>query len=371
MPGKAGLESRQRDIGNGAAPSRAQVRDLGPARSFDLSFDARTAYDFLVSMSIGDAAESDLLPSERDWLAASRAGLEPDVLAEMDSCSMPAREGFLHALTGLVVDDPGLRDAASVREALRAAGPRGLARQVIAPLLPAHTGGALLERALDGNRGALESLAEILPEGERPALLGLLGDLDGTVARMDRLVSAWLPAFERIEQRIAGFEAADVASRSAELGGLDPDGIIERVTGGVRWFAEPRVRRVVMAPCYFARPFNFLYHGSDWRLFCYPIADQVLEQAEPDTPPQGMLRLHRALGDASRLRILRLLRDRDLYLTELALELDLSKPTTKHHLALLRAAGLVTVTEEGGLTYYSLRRERIAAGAEELRAYLG
>lgn len=371
MPGRAGLESRQRGVGDGAAPSRARVRDLGPVRSYELSFDARTAYDFLISMSIGDGAESDLLPAERDWLAATRDALEPDVRAEMDTCSIPAREGFLHALTGLIVDDPGLRDAASVRDALRAAGPRGLARQVVGPLLPPRSGAALLERALDGNRGALESLAEALPEEERPAILGLLSDLEGTVARMDRLLSAWLPAFERIEQRVANFEATDVASRAAELMALDSDGIIERVTGGVRWFAEPRVRRVIMAPCYFARPYNFLYHGSDWRLFCYPIADQVLEQAEPDTPPQGMLRLHRALGDASRLRILRLLRERDLYLTELALELDLSKPTTKHHLALLRAAGLVTVTEEGGLTYYSLRRERIAEGAEELRAYLG
>jgi DNA-binding transcriptional ArsR family regulator len=43
----------------------------------------------------------------------------------------------------------------------------------------------------------------------------------------------------------------------------------------------------------------------------------------------------------------------------------------KHHLALLRAAGLATVTEEGGLTYYSLRRERLEEGGSELRRYLG
>ena len=47
---------------------------------------------------------------------------------------------------------------------------------------------------------------------------------------------------------------------------------------------------------------------------------------------------------------------RDHYLTEIASALELSKPTIKHHLALLRAAGLVTLTEEGGLSYYSLRR---------------
>ena len=59
-------------------------------------------------------------------------------------------------------------------------------------------------------------------------------------------------------------------------------------------------------------------------------------------PPQAVVRLHRALGDETRLRILKLLAGRDLYLTEIAQQLDLSKPTIKHHLALLRAAGLVT-----------------------------
>ena len=83
-----------------------------------------------------------------------------------------------------------------------------------------------------------------------------------------------------------------------------------------------------------------------------------------------MLRLHRALGDDTRLRILRLLRDRDWYLTEIAERLELSKPTIKHHLAQLRAAGLVTLTEEGGLSYFSLRRDRLDDASSELKRYL-
>ncbi|HSG85078.1 MAG TPA: metalloregulator ArsR/SmtB family transcription factor, partial [Candidatus Limnocylindrales bacterium] len=85
---------------------------------------------------------------------------------------------------------------------------------------------------------------------------------------------------------------------------------------------------------------------------------------------QAVVRFHRALGDETRLRILRLHRDKDLYLTELAQLLELSKPTVKHHLTLLRAAGLVTVTEVAGLTYYSLRRDRLADATSELRRFL-
>jgi ArsR family transcriptional regulator len=83
-----------------------------------------------------------------------------------------------------------------------------------------------------------------------------------------------------------------------------------------------------------------------------------------------MVRLFRALGDPTRLRILKLLGERDHYLTELATQLELSKPTMKHHLALLRAAGVVTVTEEGSLTYYSIRRERLEEAGVDLRRFL-
>jgi DNA-binding transcriptional ArsR family regulator len=149
-----------------------------------------------------------------------------------------------------------------------------------------------------------------------------------------------------------------------------PGALIEKVTGGLRWLPGGDISRVLLAPSYFSRPFNYLYQGSDWRLYCYPIADGILEAASDGAPPPAMVRLYRALGDATRMRILRLLADRDWYLTELATQIDLSKPTTKHHLALLRAAGLVTVTEEGTLTYYSLRRERLKQAGTELSHYL-
>jgi DNA-binding transcriptional ArsR family regulator len=57
-------------------------------------------------------------------------------------------------------------------------------------------------------------------------------------------------------------------------------------------------------------------------------------------------------------------------MTELANELDLSKPTISHHLAQLRSAGLVTVNEQGTMTYYSLRRDRVAEAGPELGSFL-
>jgi DNA-binding transcriptional ArsR family regulator len=183
-------------------------------------------------------------------------------------------------------------------------------------------------------------------------------------------MAAWLPRYQEVEERIAGIIARDVAMRADDRATLGHAELIERTTNGIRWLSEPGVRRVVLAPSYLIRPYNFTFTGGDWRMFVYAVADAALEPHDPLAPPVSVLRLHRALGDDTRLRILRLLRDRDWYLTEIAERLELSKPTIKHHLALLRAAGLVTLTEEGGLSYYSLRRERLDDASSELKRYL-
>ena len=133
---------------------------------------------------------------------------------------------------------------------------------------------------------------------------------------------------------------------------------------------NPASRRVILAPSYFSRPYNFLFSKDDWRLYGYPIADSALDSGDPLEPPPAVVRLHRALGDPSRLRVLRLLADGDRYLTEIATALELSKPTVKHHMAQLRAAGLVTLTEEGSLTYYSLRRDRLGEVGDDLRRFI-
>ena len=83
-----------------------------------------------------------------------------------------------------------------------------------------------------------------------------------------------------------------------------------------------------------------------------------------------LVQLFHALSDETRLKILKLLAGRDLYLTEIAQQLELSKPTIKHHLALLRSAGLVTITESGTVVYYSLRRNRLDDASADIKRFL-
>lgn len=62
----------------------------------------------------------------------------------------------------------------------------------------------------------------------------------------------------------------------------------------------------------------------------------------------------KALADPTRRRILELLKSGDLTAGELAKNFDVSKPTLSHHLAALKAAGLVTDERHGQNIIYSL-----------------
>lgn len=62
----------------------------------------------------------------------------------------------------------------------------------------------------------------------------------------------------------------------------------------------------------------------------------------------------KALADPTRRHILELLKSGDLTAGELAAHFDISKPTLSHHLATLKAAGLVTDERHGQNIVYSL-----------------
>jgi DNA-binding transcriptional ArsR family regulator len=73
-----------------------------------------------------------------------------------------------------------------------------------------------------------------------------------------------------------------------------------------------------------------------------------------------------ALGDPQRRAILRLLRDGERSVGELAGELPISRPAVSRHLRLLREAGLVKERAVGTRRLYALHE----LGVDEVRRYL-
>jgi len=79
-----------------------------------------------------------------------------------------------------------------------------------------------------------------------------------------------------------------------------------------------------------------------------------------------VLSLFKALGDDTRLRILRALGERDMYTELLAERMQLTPATVSFHMKKLQAAGLVDARKEQYYTVYSLRKEAFAMTIREL-----
>ena len=337
------------------------------AASIRIDWDVRPAFDFIFSLSDEAGSTDDLPAADRAWLTEARASLPTD-LRELAHDLIESEVWIQVAVA--VVDAPAIRTAADVVAALAVVEPRGLVRRVFddPPGDPQLAG--LIDRVLDGDSSVLPAIAEGLPHDRREARLRLLRDPEKIVGELRTVLAAWEERFTPIEPRVAAILERDYASRAADRAALAPADLIERTTNGIRWLPESGIRRVILAPSYFSRPYNFLMSAGDWRLFGYPVADEAFEATDPLSAPQAVVRLHRALGDETRMRILKLLAGRDRYLTEIAQQLELSKPTIKHHLALLRSAGLVTITESGTVVYFTLRRERLDDASADLKRFL-
>lgn len=79
-----------------------------------------------------------------------------------------------------------------------------------------------------------------------------------------------------------------------------------------------------------------------------------------------MDKIYKALADNSRRRILKLLKDKDLSVSQILTDFSFTQATLSSHLAVLRKAGLVSVRVEGKRRIYRLAGEGIMRVIEDL-----
>jgi len=64
--------------------------------------------------------------------------------------------------------------------------------------------------------------------------------------------------------------------------------------------------------------------------------------------------VYKALSDANRRQILTLLKQKDMSVTEILQNFDLTPASISHHLSILKQANLVIAERQGQFIYYSL-----------------
>jgi DNA-binding transcriptional ArsR family regulator len=211
---------------------------------------------------------------------------------------------------------------------------------------------------------AYEALAPYLPE----TLPRLPRDFLEWRDRVHEVLSVWDAAyFSTVDPAILAGLAAEAARVRQRL--HEPaQALIEELTDGIVVEPGSQPLNVTLIPQWHERPYNENALEQDGLMFLYP-AD--ICPPAPDQPSWRLLRLTHALGDDSRLRILRFIAGGPRTLTETARFVGLSQPTVHHHLAQLRAAGLLRLYFVPSMpSRYSLRPHALDQLNQQLAEYL-
>lgn len=96
---------------------------------------------------------------------------------------------------------------------------------------------------------------------------------------------------------------------------------------------------------------------------CSPVAAPI-----PAAEAERLGRLFQALADPARLQILHMLKaaDAPICVCDFTAALNIGQPTVSHHLARLKAAGLVASEKRGVWAFYALRRDLPPAASAAL-----
>lgn len=81
-------------------------------------------------------------------------------------------------------------------------------------------------------------------------------------------------------------------------------------------------------------------------------------------------RLFKVLADPKRLKIVKLLYDKEMCGCDLLEEFHITQPTLSHDMRLLSDTGLVKVRKDGKWSYYSLNHELLKEKYEKIGSFL-
>jgi DNA-binding transcriptional ArsR family regulator len=299
--------------------------------------------------------------------------------ALLDELRRASREGIRPAgdLIGIVLQPTPCADIPSFLERVRGTEADelwlALSGYHVVPIRE-RVGEDVFRRAAAGDtearRGLVETARKVYPDTSSDEPTPRL-ELDTGTAKslvMEVLERWYEEIFKPTETETIDILARDAEAKVAMAAGLSPEALIEAATNGLEFRREPWASRVILMPQVALRPWNTMSGWEDLYILGYPVADESLG-LDQSAPPASLVRLHKALGDEKRLRMLKVLAKGSASLQQLAHATGLAKSSAHHHLVILRAAGLVKVTT-GEESIYTLRRDFVPEASAMLGAFL-
>jgi DNA-binding transcriptional ArsR family regulator len=332
---------------------------------------ASTGAELLRCAGVLLADEPDSFDVGAERIAQVRAATPADLLEDLQTLSGPQGDRAVLLLANVAAVTPAPGTIEQVRDAFAADALlpwRLLADRTIEDDWPSE----LIARVLEGDTEALAELRELASEDTFPELVALLARTpeeyrDLLVDVIDRF---YREVFVDLEDEAMGAIERDVAHRRQQLeDGADPTEVVLEATNGFELGDDPSLRRAVLLPSYWCRPWLVLGRLGDTEMLSSPVAEQfVLLPSE--APPPSLVKLFKALGDEGRLKLLRRMGSGSITLGDAMAELGVAKATAHHHLSILRQAGLVSLRDDERRTLYGVRDDPPEVARDALHAYL-
>ena len=305
-----------------------------------------------------------------DWFSETRAALGPETLDAIERYS-GGHEILFGYLLALAADTPAPHDAAAFLDTLERTTARDLRRLLLGHRLETYRGEVTRETiaaAADGDDDA----AALLLQGSagwqrrRTSTCSPSTRTRRRTCWKQRAGVGTRPSSIRTSRRPPGVLRRSARAAGALTERLAPEDAIDTLTRGIRYSAEPGIRRILLVPHVVSRPWSIFTESEGTKIVCYGVAET---DVTGDAPPDPLVAAYKALGDETRLRILRRLAEGPATLHELTEILGLAKSTVHGHLLVLRTGGLV-LADVSKKTGYRLRRETLAESAALLDTYL-
>ncbi|QHT45488.1 winged helix-turn-helix transcriptional regulator [Bacillus sp. SB49] len=226
------------------------------------------------------------------------------------------------------------------------------------------------QELLEGSEEALHVLQKELKNHPfLPGYLAFIMHVSGTQLKehLGKVMEGWFETVIRPDkEKLSSILTRDHISKQKRQKQMNAEQLVEWATDGVKYLPEPGVHKVILIPHYVYRPWNVEADLEGVKVFYYAAANGSI-YPEADVPNKQLVQRYKALGDETRLRVLKRLMEEPHSLQSLTTELGMGKTTIHHHLKLLKSARLVK--QEGNV--YEGNPEVIESMGTDMKAYLG
>ena len=301
------------------------------------------------------------------------AGLGDDYLATLDHYG---KEVWINLL-GLPFDRPDARTGSGFAVTVRSLSAADLLRYLTGyyrRCFRRETPADVMDAAMDGDPAARRefrrtSFADDIPW--RDTLRHLLArDPDAIQDEFVGLVERWQ---QEVYSEVEG-AFIDTANRSlvafrSATEGLPLAQVVERAASGITFVPEAGQTEVVLLPSLAVRPLWAVTDHRAANVFAFPAP---IPNDARTSPPARLVALGKAIGDETRLRILRELASEPATPPDLAVRMGIPRTTLLHHLRILREADLISVqVHDSAYHQYRVRDEHFGEIERLLEDYLG